>query len=101
MAGVDFLRMQPNRAWIQKAPQGTRTYALVNPGVAYLAYFVNDGQGAVSFEIESGKYHLEWLNPRTAAVEKSQDLNHQGGQITLDTPPYQEDIALKLVKIRK
>jgi len=101
MSGVDFLRMQPNRAWVQKFPEGTTAYALVNPGIAYVAYFMNGGQGAISFEIEPGRFHLDWLNPRTGAVEKSQDLDRQGGPLTLAMPPYKEDIALRLLKIGK
>ena len=43
---------------------------------------------------------MEWLNPRTGAIDKKQSLNHSGGVLKLMSPDYEEDIALRIVKAR-
>jgi len=35
--------------------------------------------------------------PRTGAVDKSQDIDHHGGRATLSSPSYHEDIALGIL----
>jgi hypothetical protein len=94
----DFIRMRPNNAWIEGVPEGTSVYALVDPGSAYVVYLMNGTEAKLSLEIGAGRYRVDWLNPRTGAIDSAQDLSHGGGKLMLASPSYQEDIALRLVR---
>jgi hypothetical protein len=94
----DLVRMRPNNALVEGAPQGATVYALVDPGAAYAVYVMNGSEAKLSLEIGPRRYRAEWLNPRTGAIDKAQDLKHDGDKLSLASPPYQEDIALRLVR---
>jgi hypothetical protein len=83
---------------IEGVPEGTSVYALADPGAAYAVYLMNGTEAKLSLEIGAGHYRVEWLNPRTGAIDNAQDLSHGGGKLMLVSPSYQEDIALRLVK---
>jgi hypothetical protein len=55
-------------------------------------------QATFSLDVGSGKFRAEWLNPRTGAIDKTQELQHDGGKLNLESPSYVEDIALRLLK---
>ncbi len=97
--GFDFIRMHPHNEVVQVSPKGTTAYALLEPGVAYAIYLLDGAQATLSLDIEAGRYRAEWVNPRTGATDKTEMLNHTGGRITLASPPYVEDIALRLVRM--
>jgi hypothetical protein len=97
----NLIRMRPNNALIEGVPEGTSVYAMVDPGAAYAVYLMNGTEATLSLEIGAGRYRVEWLNPRTGAIDKAQDLGHDGGKLVLASPSYQEDIALRLVKTGK
>jgi hypothetical protein len=94
----DLVRMRPNNALVEGVPQGATVYALVDPGAAYAVYVMNGREAKLSLEIGAGRYHAEWLNPRTGTIDNVQDLRHDGDRLSLASPPYQEDIALRLVR---
>jgi hypothetical protein len=96
MHSFDLIRMRPTNALVKGAPEGAAAYALVSPGAAYAVYVMNGHEARLSLEIGAGRYRAEWINPRTGTLEKAQDLSHDGGNLTLASPTYQEDIALRL-----
>ncbi len=95
----DFIRMRPHNAVVSGLPAGATAYALVEPGAAYAIYLMDGAQATLSLDVEAGRYRAEWVNPRTGATDKTQELNHTGGKLTLSSPAYVEDIALRLVRI--
>ncbi len=95
----DFIRMRPHNAAVSGAPAGATAYALVDPGAAYAIYLSGGSQANLSLELGAGRYRVEWLNPRTGATEKVRDLDHRGGVVTLASPAYEEDIALRLTRM--
>jgi hypothetical protein len=97
----DFIRMFPNSRIVQGVPAGATAYALVQPGAAYAVYVLDGKQSTFSLDVGSGKYRAEWLNPQTGAIDKTQELRHDGGQLNLESPSYVEDIALRLLKTGK
>jgi hypothetical protein len=99
--GFDLIRMRPNNTLIEGAPEGTSVYAMVAPGAAYAVYLMNGTEAKLSLEVGAGRYRAEWLNPRTGAFDKAQDLSHEGGKLILASPSYQEDIALRLTRTRQ
>ncbi len=95
---LDFIRMLPNPSIVQGLPPGAAAYVLVDPGRAYAAYFMDGEKLNLSLEVSAGRYRAEWLNPHNGVIDKVQDLQHRGGQLSLDSPAYVEDIALRLLK---
>ena len=98
LARFDFLAMSPDDRLIRGGlPKGASACALARAGLAYAIYVNGGTQADLVLELPAGRYRAEWLNPRTGAIDKAEDLDHGGGRATLDSPAYQEDIALRLV----
>lgn len=49
-------------------------------------------------EIPAGNYFLEWIEPSTGSVKNSEKLSWAGGNLTLKTPMYSLDAAMRLRK---
>jgi hypothetical protein len=98
LSEFDFVRMQPDRSVIKGGiPEKTTAQALVQPGRAYAIYLSAGNHANLVLELPAGHYRVEWINPRSGETDKRQDIDHQGGRVTLSSPPYDEDIALKVV----
>jgi hypothetical protein len=95
----DFLKMDPDDTVIKGGmPAGATGRALAEPGTAYAIYIQGGSQVNLMLDIPAGDYRAEWLNLLTGAIDRAQDLSHDGGNLTLASPPYSEDIALRLVR---
>ena len=98
LGGFDFLHMKPDTSFIKGgAPQKAQIRALVREGREYAVYIDGGEHAELAVELPRGRYRAEWINPLTGAVDKSDDLNHQGGRATLASPTYAEDIALRIL----
>jgi hypothetical protein len=98
---LDFIHMKPNDDLIRGGlGEGAVARALVDPGKAYALYIKNGTKADLKLEMTAGVYQVEWLNPRTGAVEKKETLEHRGGTAILKSPAYLEDIALRAIKIK-
>jgi collagenase-like protein with putative collagen-binding domain len=95
---LDFIRMIPNNSIVQGMPSEATAYALVEPGRAYTAYIMDGEKLNLLLDVGAGRYRAEWLNPRTGIIDKTQELQHAGGTLSLNSPSYVEDIALRLMK---
>ena len=115
MDGLDYVRMRPDVTVVKNLPKGVSVHAMVEPGRqygVYLARVVPEKQGknetgklidpaagqgaAVRIELPAGDYQLEWINPRTGETDKSQRLEHPGGEAGLESPPFSQDLALRV-----
>ena len=95
LAGFDFVRMKPDRTWIGRGvPEKVTAQSLVQKGRAYALYLSAGGHADLDLDLPAGRFRAQWLNPRTGAIDKSQDIDHHGGRATLSSPRYDEDIAL-------
>ena len=50
----------------------------------------------VLIDVQPGSYSVDWVNPKTGAVDKSQNFSHSGGSRSLGSPLFSEDIALRI-----
>lgn len=50
----------------------------------------------VLIDFPSGSYTADWVNPKTGAVDKSQNFSHSGGSRSLGSPLFSEDLALRI-----
>jgi len=95
----DFLKMVPGDSVIKGGvPADATAQTLAEHGGAYAIYIQGGSQVDLALDIPAGDYRAEWVNLRTGAIDKAQDVNHDGGSLTLASPPYSEDIALRLVR---
>jgi hypothetical protein len=82
-------------------PEGGTGRALVEPGNAYAIYIRGGRQPAkLRVDLPAGLYWVEWLHPRSGRTEPAVALKHTGGIVTLASPEYIEDLALKIVKAK-
>jgi dienelactone hydrolase len=107
MEGFDFVRMAPADSMIKESRiTGSQTgnppapkaavRALAKAGQAY-AIYVNGGmQAELVLELPIGNYKAEWVNTKTSRAERTETFSHAGGNRTLSSPSYSEDIALRV-----
>jgi hypothetical protein len=101
----DFVKMQPLPSVVtNKAFSGITSRVLAEPGKAYAIYLAPGGekpaprQAVIGLELAAGAYRAEWINPLTGAIGKRETVKSNKGLVLLTSPPYREDIALKLIK---
>jgi hypothetical protein len=52
----------------------------------------------VLLDLPAGTYAVDWVNPRTGAVDKSQNFSHAGGGRSIASPLFSEDVALRILR---
>jgi hypothetical protein len=92
----DFIRMSPADELVEKTAGSGTVRVLADPGKAYAIYIHGGSQTDLTLDMPAGNYKTEWLNTKTGKVEKTERLRHSGGKQTLSSPPYSEDIALRV-----
>ncbi len=103
----DFVRLRPDRSvLLGGVPAGHRAYALAEPGKAWAIYLARDTRdknapggpqtATLNVALPAGSYGVEWVNPRTGAVDKRAELKTAGGPTPLASPTFEEDIALRV-----
>jgi hypothetical protein len=48
--------------------------------------------------LPAGRYSAEWVNTVTGKVDKAEDFRHSGGDKTLPSPSFSDDIALRVIR---
>jgi hypothetical protein len=75
------------------------TRALASADGSAFAVYVKGGSAVtLTLDLPAANYQAEWVNTKTGAVERNDPFQHAGGQKELSSPPYTEDIALRIVK---
>ena len=52
---------------------------------------------ALSIELLEGAYKAEWVDTKTGAIARAEEFHHSGGIRRFEAPPYELDIALRIV----
>ncbi|HXN48705.1 MAG TPA: hypothetical protein VN893_18790 [Bryobacteraceae bacterium] len=87
----DIVKMRPDPSAIVSAP-GLYTQTLSVPGEHYAIYLTGAGPARLELAIPPGTYAAEWIDPKTGAILKRERVV----QGLLTTPPFEDDIALRL-----
>ena len=87
--------LSPDQHTVKHAA-GTYARVLSNPGRQYAMYFDGNGPAKIVLELPAGEYSGEWINTRTGETEGLERFRHRGGEKTLETPAFQNGIALSL-----
>ena len=81
-------------------PAGGAARAMGVTGAAYAVYLRGGSHANLVFNLPSGTYSGQWIDTKTGAVAGTvTDFTHTGGQRTLVSPTYSEDIALRIVAV--
>ncbi len=96
--GFDFIQMSPDNSVIKGGiPDKATARALAEKGRAYAVY-INGGRKAdLVLDLPKGKYKAEWVNTKTGKIDKKRMFDHRGGKRTMKSPPYEDDIALRIL----
>jgi len=95
----NFTRMKPDNSIIKSTlPQNATAGALVEQGHAYAIYINGANVDNLVLELPTGAYQAEWINTKTGKVDKQETFQHQGGNQTLSSPAYTDDVALRILR---
>jgi hypothetical protein len=105
--GFDFVKMKPLNSVVKGGsinaplsgdpPQARCTVrALAEPGKAYALYILGGTKAELIFNLPAGSYKAEWLDTKTGRVSGEESFDHSGGDRTLVSTKYAEDIALRI-----
>jgi len=98
----DFIKMKPDNSVIKGGiPDKATARALVQAGHAYAIYINGGNESKLLVELPKGNYRIEWINTKTGKVDKNETFQHIGGNRTLASPKYIDDIALRIRSIFK
>ncbi len=98
---------------VDGVPAGAFASALAERGRQYALYLFHakdDGKWGAHFvatpgsyrdavtlkAVPAGSYRLEWVDPASGSVKKSEAVRWRGGDLALTTPPYLLDVALRM-----
>jgi len=96
--GFDFVKMKPDNSVIKGGiPEKATARALAQKGRAY-AIYINGGSEAQLVKLTKGKYRATWVNTKTGKTDKNETFDHPGGNRTLKSPKYRDDIALRILR---
>ena len=97
LEGLPLLRLAPQTGFIASGvPPGGAVRVIGVPGEAYGLYLRGGTQATLSANLPPGTYQGQWIDPRSGLVVGTENFTHASGQRILVTPPYGEDIALRL-----
>lgn len=97
--GFDFVKMAPDNAVIKGGvPEKATARALAEKGRAYALYINGGSQANLAVDLPEGKYTAEWVNTKAGTIDKKETFDHSGGSRTLESPKYEDDIALRILR---
>jgi hypothetical protein len=98
LEGFDLVRMAPSDKVLKGGvPDKATARALAQPGKAYAVYVRGGTRADLVLDLPAGKWRAEWVNTKTGAADKAEVLDHAGGDRTVASPPYEQDVALRVV----
>lgn len=102
LTSVPFVRMKPDRdAIVSGVPAGASAYVLAEADQTYAIYLSGGTHAELVLKLGAGRYRAEWVDTKTGAVAKQQDITSHNGRATLSVPEYAEDIALRIEKLAR
>jgi hypothetical protein len=95
----DFIRMKPDNSVIKGGiPAKATARALAEDGRTYAIYINGGSKAQLQVQLPKGKYIAEWLNTKTGQIDKKETFEHSGDNRTLQSPKYEDDVALRILR---
>jgi len=111
--GFDFVRMKPETAFIKRVSPKLSIRALTESGRAYAIYLhvplptkpknikdhLRDNvRATLTLALPRGEYSSEWIDTKTGETTQTETFSHAGGDRTISSPVFANDIALRIVR---
>jgi len=94
--GFDFVRMRPDSGSVRVG--GAPVRALVEEGKTYAVYVHGSSPVEVSVDLPAGTYRVEWIDTKSGKAVPSDVVQQAKGSLNLVSPPFVEDIALRVTR---
>ena len=110
--GFDFVRMKPDNSTVKSVSDGLSARVLAQQGKAYAIYlhvplpkkpknirdYLKDRvRATLVLDLPAGRYRAEWVDVKTGKIIQSEKLAPKGGEATLKSPEFANDVALRVV----
>lgn len=111
MEALPFFKMAPDTSTIRHVGPDLTARCLSKKGEVYAIYLHVDLPNqpkkleqflrknlttAIEVELPAGRYRVRWLDTKTGAWTKDEKIEHRGGIARLSSPPFDDDIALRI-----
>ncbi len=98
----NFVTMKPDSTIYSAGLPGKNKHKifLAEHGKQYAFYIMGGNKVNLEVKLPKGNYTIGWISPVTGKTEKKGSLNHPGGTVTLESPDYSDDIALRILSKR-
>lgn len=91
----DFLRMTPEPGVVKGGvPEKGAVHVLAQHGREYAVYVRGGEQTKLVLDLPAGRYRASWLDTKSGVTAGEAAFDHAGGERTIASPNYREDIAL-------
>ncbi len=97
LRSFDLVKMRPDPLAVTSAP-GCYTQALSSHGAQYAVYATGAGHCPLALAIPTGVYMAEWVDTKTGTVIKRERVANGGGVAVVESPAFDEDVALRLLR---
>jgi hypothetical protein len=112
--GLDFTRMRPDNSVVRRVLPKLTSSALVQRGQSYaiclhvplpnkpksIADHSRDKiDASLTLELPRGEYSVEWVNTKTGMIDKAERIKHDGGERTLMSSTFADDVALRINQV--
>ena len=100
ISSLPFISMAPRTSCIVSAPGGGSALALAQSGEAYAVYIYGGSTGNLTLNLPAASnYTATWISTITGSVLSTSSFSHSGGHVTLTSPSFSGDIALKVLAV--
>ena len=114
--GFEFVKMKPDNSVLRNVSPELTASALVESGRSYAVYLhvplpkkpkdlskhlQSDIQATVGLRLSKGDYTAEWIDTKTGRVAKSERFTHGKGDRKLQSPRFDNDIALRIALLAR
>jgi hypothetical protein len=100
LQSFSLLDLRPDTRTVKHAA-GVTARVLSNRGEQYAIYLDGNGPCDLTLELQPGSYSSEWVNVVTGKIDQWEKFIHKGGDKTLQSPAFQNGIALRLKRTTK
>ena len=97
----NFVHMKPDATHVSWAGNVEAVHVLAKSGEAYAIYLHGGTRARLTLDLPASRYRAEWVNTLSGNVDKAEDITHGGGAMTLASPAYKDDVALRLKAMKQ
>ncbi|MGB7280930.1 MAG: hypothetical protein WBE13_01610 [Candidatus Acidiferrum sp.] len=95
LQSFSLVDLRPDSRTVKHAA-GLTPRVLSNPGKEYALYLDGKGPVELTLVLPPGSYFAEWVDVLTGNIEEREAFRHKGGERILNSPAFQNGIALRL-----